>query len=123
MVKKLIIVADDFTGANDTGVQFRNSGLKVNVVINSGNLEEEASQCDILVVDLESRLDTPEAAYNKSLNLGKQLLALGNVQVYKKLDSAFRGNVGSEIDGLMKGLNINVTFLAPAYPICGRTTV
>jgi uncharacterized protein YgbK (DUF1537 family) len=57
MLKKLIIVADDFTGANDTGVQFRKPGLKVNVIIDSNRLKEEADECDVLVIDLESRMD------------------------------------------------------------------
>jgi uncharacterized protein YgbK (DUF1537 family) len=121
MRKKLIIVADDFTGANDTGVQFRKSGLKVNVIINSDRLKEEADECDVLVIDLESRMELPQTAYNKCLSLGKQLLESGEVFVYKKLDSTFRGNIGAEIDGLMDGLNIKIAFLAPAFPSCGRT--
>ena len=41
MQKKLIIIADDFTGANDTGVQFRKAGFKVNVIIDSHDIKEE----------------------------------------------------------------------------------
>jgi uncharacterized protein YgbK (DUF1537 family) len=122
MLKKLIIVADDFTGANDTGVQFRKSGLKVNVIIDSDRLKEEADECDVLVIDLESRMDLSQTSYNKCFSLGKQILESGEVLVYKKLDSTFRGNIGAEIDGLMDGLNIKIAFLAPAFPSCGRTT-
>ena len=122
MRKKLIIVADDFTGANDTGVQFRKSGFKVNVIINSDRLKEEADDCDVLVIDIESRTDLPQTAYNKCLLLGRQIPELGDVLVYKKLDSTFRGNIGTEFDGLMDGLNISIAFLAPAFPLCGRTT-
>ncbi len=122
MQRKLIIVADDFTGANDTGVQFRKSGFKVNVIINSDRLKEEAEECDVLVIDIESRTDLPETAYDKCFRLGKQVLELGEVLVYKKLDSTFRGNIGAEFDGLMDGMNIRVAFLAPAYPLYGRTT-
>ena len=58
MRKKLIIIADDFTGANDTGVQFRKAGFKVNVIIDSHDIKEELEHSDILVIDLESRFDT-----------------------------------------------------------------
>ncbi|MEJ7738337.1 MAG: four-carbon acid sugar kinase family protein [Chitinophagaceae bacterium] len=120
--KKLIVVADDFTGANDTGVQFRKSGLKVNVIINTQRLHEDLGHADVLVVDLESRFDTKEAAYTKCFNLGMLLFTIGNIIVYKKLDSTLRGNIGAEIDGLMDALQIKVALVAPAWPLNGRTT-
>lgn len=122
MQKKLIVVADDFAGACDTGVQFRKSGLKVKVIINDQQLQKDLKHSDILVVDLESRFDTRDAAYGKCLNLGKQLHKQGNAIVYKKIDSTFRGNIGAEIDGLMEGLQVKVTFLAAALPAYGRST-
>ncbi len=122
MQKKLVIVADDFTGANDTGVQFRKAGLKVNVIINTHQLKEDLEQTDVLVVDIESRFDTKEASYKKCFDLGKQLYDIGNIIVYKKLDSTLRGNIGAEIDGLMDALQIEVALLAPALPSNGRTT-
>lgn len=123
MINRFILVADDFTGANDTGVQFRKSGFNVKVVIKPDLLKEESDKCDILVVDLESRMDSPRTAYKKSFSLAKQLNESGRVIVYKKLDSTFRGNIGAEFDGLMDGLNINSAILAPAFPSGGRTTV
>ena len=122
MKKKLVIVADDFTGANDTGVQFRKAGLKVNVIINTHQLIEDFEHTDVLVIDIESRFVTQEDAYQKCYNLGKQLCALGDIIVYKKLDSTLRGNIGAEIDGLMDGLQLKVTLLAPGWPLNGRTT-
>jgi D-threonate/D-erythronate kinase len=122
MQNKLIIVADDFTGANDTGVQFKKAGFNVNVIINTNNLNEDLELSDILVIDLESRYDSKEVAYRKCYDLGKQLLLLGITNLYKKLDSTFRGNIGAEIDGLMDSLQIKLLILAPAWPANGRTT-
>ena len=121
MLTKLVIVADDFTGANDTGVQFANRGLKVNVILDFANLQQELINCDVLVVDLESRMDTSEMAYHKSFSLGKQLAGLDKITVYKKLDSTLRGNIGAEIDGLMDALQLKFTFFASALPRYGRT--
>ncbi len=122
MQKKLVVVADDFTGANDTGVQFRKGGLKVNVIINTNRLKEDLEHTDVLVVDTESRFDTKENAYQKCYNLGKELYDIGNIIVYKKIDSTLRGNIGAEIDGLFNALQIKVALLAPALPSNGRTT-
>jgi D-threonate/D-erythronate kinase len=120
--KKLIIVADDFTGATDTGVQFRKVGLKVNVIIDTNRLFEDLNNTDVLVVDLESRFDTQEVAYQKCFRLGSEILSLGDSFIYKKLDSTFRGNIGAEIDGLMDSMKPRLTILAPAWPLNGRTT-
>jgi uncharacterized protein YgbK (DUF1537 family) len=43
------VVADDFTGANDTGVQLSKEEPKVKVVINTYHLNEEIKICDVLV--------------------------------------------------------------------------
>jgi len=122
MQKKLVVVADDFTGANDTGVQFRKAGLKVNVIISTYQLKEDLEHTEVLVIDIESRFDTREEAYQKCYNLGKQLYDIGNIIVYKKMDSTLRGNIGAEIDGLMDALQTEVALLAPALPSNGRTT-
>jgi D-threonate/D-erythronate kinase len=121
--KKIIIVADDFTGATDTGVQFRKTGLKVNVIIDSHRLSEDLENSDVLVIDLESRFDTVEIAYQKCYELGLKILTLGDYYLYKKLDSTFRGNIGAEIDGLMDSMKIRMAILAPAWPLNGRTTL
>src|SRR4051812_19711460 len=115
MRKKLLIVADDFTGANDTGVHFRKTGMKVKVIINLDSVNNEMEQTDVLVVDTESRMDSMKDAYRKSYFVGEQLKSFHDLVVYKKLDSTFRGNIGAEIDGLMDGMNLQVLFLAPAW--------
>jgi uncharacterized protein YgbK (DUF1537 family) len=122
MQKKLVVVADDFTGANDTGVQFTNAGLKVKVVINTSALSKEIEQCDVVVIDLESRLVSAEEGYDRSFSVGKQLFEIENCVIYKKLDSTFRGNIGAEIDGLMDSMQLKMTLLAAALPVYGRTT-
>ncbi len=121
MQKRLVIIADDFTGANDTGVQYRKLGLQVKVIIDPVALYTEIEQTDVLVIDLESRLLPAADAYNKTYAVGTQLYNIGNCTVFKKLDSTFRGNIGAEIDGLMDAMQLNVTFLAAAWPSNGRT--
>ena len=123
MGKKLVIVADDLTGAGDTGVQFTKSGLVVKVIIGMESFREEIYRCDVLVIDLETRMDAAKVAFEKCYSLGLLIREVEDVLVYKKVDSTLRGNIGAEIDGLMEALGVGVTLFAPALPAGGRTVV
>ncbi|KAB3536965.1 four-carbon acid sugar kinase family protein [Alkaliphilus pronyensis] len=123
-MNRLIVVADDFTGSNDTGVQFSKSNLKTIVITDLNSIEKTSKACDVLVIDTESRFDKKDKAFEKTKSIGKQLSKeKANLYIYKKLDSTFRGNVGAEIAGLMDGLGIDFAIAAPAYPKAGRTTL
>ena len=52
MSEKYLIVADDFTGSNDTGVQLKNRGIDISVVFHSEDMEDIESS---VVLDTESR--------------------------------------------------------------------
>ncbi|MCP4629649.1 MAG: four-carbon acid sugar kinase family protein [bacterium] len=45
------------------------------------------------------------------------------LQIYKKIDSCMRGNVGSESDALLDQLGYETSFITPAFPEMGRTTL
>lgn len=121
--EKILIVADDLTGAADTGVQFSRKNLKTVVVTCTKSLKKSLKDCDVLVVDTESRFDDKETAYKKAFETGVQARSENIKYLYKKLDSTMRGNVGAEISGLMDSLDISHTFVVPALPLYGRTTL
>lgn len=123
MRTKLVIVADDFTGSNDTGVQFSKKNLKTIVLTDWNKFNQASEICDIIVVDTESRFDSSKAAYNKVFDLGTKLKENNIKYVYKKIDSTFRGNIGSEISGVMDAIGTNRCILVPALPSNGRTTL
>ena len=50
----LLIIADDFTGALDTGVQFAARGIRTRVVVGA-NATLIQQDTDVLVVDTETR--------------------------------------------------------------------
>jgi len=120
--EKILVVADDLTGAVDTGVQFSRRKLKTVVVTGSENISRSLKDCDVLVVDTESRFDNMETAYRKAFETGEKARSENIKYLYKKLDSTMRGNVGAEISGLMDSMNISHTFVVPALPHYGRTT-
>ncbi len=121
--KKFIVIADDFTGSNDTGVQFTKKGLQTVVVSNLDTLDQALNNCDVLVVDTESRFDDRDKAYNKTYHVGSFAKKNKINYVYKKLDSTFRGNIGGEIAGVMDAMDINLAIIAPAFPYAGRKTI
>lgn len=113
---RLGIIADDLTGAMDTGVQFAKEGLHTVVMLGEGELPE----AEMVVASTDSR-DLPAAeAFRRAREAG---LRLAGRTIYKKLDSTLRGNLGPEIDGLLDALALERALVAPAYPSAGRTTV
>ena len=53
---QLVLIADDFTGANITGVQFSKRGLRTVVVTDPAQMARASQECDVLVIDTETRL-------------------------------------------------------------------
>ena len=121
--QKILVIADDLTGSVDTGVQFRNRKLKTVVITGSENMDKSFQQSDVVVVDTESRFDDKISAYTKAFETAATAKSLNISHFYKKLDSTMRGNPGAEISGIMDALDIDVTFLVPALPLYGRTTI
>ncbi len=123
MPPALLIIADDLTGANDTGVQFAKRGIRVLVSIHHEHpLENFAHDCQVLVVNTESRHLTPAEAYRRVAAVAHAGVALGIPQFYKKTDSTLRGNIGAELAALLDATGESALFFAPAYPKLNRTT-
>ena len=76
---KLLILADDFTGALDTGVQFSGKGIRTQVVVSSHWVEPD-SDCDVMVIDVETRHVPKEKAY------GTIRITIGHENTRKEID-------------------------------------
>ena len=119
---KLLILADDFTGALDTGVQFSGKGIRTQVVV-SGHWVKPDSDCDVMVIDVETRHVPKEKAYEIVYDVCQQAVKYGIRCFYKKTDSALRGNVGSELQAAADAVfGKNIVFV-PAFPAMRRITV
>ena len=112
---RLGIVADDLTGALDTGVQFREKGFATFVPLKFSHPFPDAPA---LVFNSESRHLSGEMAYERVRRVCKKLN--GRI-LYKKVDSTLRGNVGWEIEAMLDGLGYKKAILVPSYPAQGRT--
>lgn len=118
---RIAVIADDLTGALDTGAQFRTWGLTVEVAPTLDRLSGLRGAADVLVVNTDSRGDAPRQAHGKVLEVSRHLSGLCDV-FYKKVDSTLRGNVGAELDAVMEATGQTVAAVAPAYPPNGRVT-
>jgi uncharacterized protein YgbK (DUF1537 family) len=119
---QLAIIADDFTGANDTGLQFRKSGAHVGVILDLDDLDDALDELDVIVIDTESRSIVQQEAFENVRRVAELLHHKGVVRFYKKIDSTMRGNIGAEIEGAMTGAGLDIAWVVPALPAWGRTT-
>ena len=120
---KIGIIADDFTGANDTGLQFSKKGASTGVLLNLCDIVNALNELDVAVFDIESRFDDQKTAFEKVRKVSQLLTQNGVPDIYKKLDSTMRGNIGAEIDGAIEGTSAKAAFVVPAMPSMGRTTI
>ncbi len=121
--KSVLIIADDFTGANDTAAQFSKFGFSAITILKLELLQEVIKKYDVIAIDTESRSVNPKTAYEKLFNLSKNLKEISNILIYKKVDSTLRGNIIEEIKALYHALNPDLIVFAPAYPKQNRTTI
>lgn len=119
---KLLILADDFTGALDTGVQFSGKGIRTQVAVSSHWVEPD-SDCDVMVIDVETRHVPTEKAYEIVYDVCQQAVKYGIRCFYKKTDSALRGNVGSELQAAADAVSEKDIVFVPAFPAMRRITV
>lgn len=121
---RLTVIADDLTGALDTGVQFANRCVSVRVaaVNDSAAVHGELFRADVAVIDAEVRHKTPQQAYNICLALVQQALRCGTDAVYIKTDSGLRGNIGAMFQAALDASGAAAAYYAPALPRMNRLT-
>ena len=111
----LTILADDLTGACDTGALFA-AKHPVPVTV----WPRTPVPATTRAVDTETRtLDGPTAAQRAAAAVA----AAPAERIFKKIDSTLRGHVGPEVDALISATGATSVLLSPAFPARGRTVV
>ena len=114
------IIADDLTGAADTGVQLVRAGYRTAVAFRDAPVPP-AEDLDAVALDTDSRAMPAGFAAKRVLEAGR---AVREAQlVYKKLDSTLRGPVAAELVAALEATGRDRAVVAPAFPSTGRTTV
>ncbi|UTR12765.1 four-carbon acid sugar kinase family protein [Evansella sp. LMS18] len=120
-MKQLIgIIADDLTGANDSGVQLTEKGINTSVLFDIPSLGTSLDKG--IVIDTNSRALTEEEAVSVTKQASLFLKEAGYRHIYKKMDSTLRGHIGAELQAAARIFEPEFVFIAPAFPSMGRTT-
>jgi len=116
---RIVLLADDLTGACDAGAAFLRSGRSVRVWF--GTSVEFSTPESVQAFNTSSRaLSGRRAAHAVSIACA----ALGgdpNALFFKKVDSAARGPLAAELLAAHRTLGTRAVVFAPAFPAAGRT--
>ena len=121
-MSQCVVIADDLTGANATGVLLKKMNYEAYTVMNTERIElSTLTDCDCVLYPTDSRGIEPKMAYNRVYNVCSLLKGDG-VKVYsKRIDSTLRGNLGSETDAMLDCLGDDyIAVAAPCFPSSGR---
>ncbi|MGB9682166.1 MAG: four-carbon acid sugar kinase family protein [bacterium] len=118
---ELLVIADDLTGALDTGVQFAKEKIKTVVTTKLEWDTLSLDNAEVLAIDTETRHLQEKEAFDRI----KRVLEIAKEKeikyLYKKTDSTLRGNIGIEFLAIWKTYNRPIMFI-PAFPKLKRFT-
>ena len=115
---RVVLVADDLTGACDAGVAFIRSGRTVRVWFSPG-VQFSAPE-SVQAFTTNSRSLSPNRAARV---VSRAIASLGSGPgslFFKKVDSACRGPLGAEVLAAHRSLSTRAILFAPAFPSAGR---
>jgi len=115
------ILADDLTGACDTGAVFAARGFATVVLLPGA--PAPPAHAEVLVLDAESRGVDPARARERAREAAARLAALGARRLYVKVDSTLRGPLGAALAGGLEGAGAARAVVAPALPAQRRAVV
>lgn len=118
---RLAIIADDITGAFDTGVQFSKRGARV-LVATAPQAVRHLTEADVLVIDAQTRHLAPEQAYIQTRSAIRAVVQSNIPYLYVKTDSGLRGNIGPALKAALDETGETFIAFSPAYPDTNRVT-
>lgn len=112
------IIADDLTGACDTGCLFAGSGPVGVLAALALTVPSSSGMAPVITLDTESRALPPREAaaaiHDAARQVGERLAA---GPVFKKIDSTLRGAAGVELTALLEhGPPFTGALVCPAFP-------
>lgn len=118
--ERIIIAADDLTGAADSGMYFAEAGIPTHICLNTQNLPDFGAIALVTNTRHSSAGDTEARSYE----LLRGVIAKGSeTLVYQKIDSTLRGHPAHALAGAMRAMAVDHALVAPAYPDQGRATL
>ena len=121
---KILVIADDFTGALDTGVQFHAKGTRIHILSQDTafSMKQVEDDVQVLIIDAETRHLDPQKAYQTVHQIVSEAVWAKIPCIYKKTDSGLRGNIGAELAALLDACGGERIHFIPSFPQLGRVT-
>jgi len=119
----LLVVADDLTGAAEMGGVAWREGFEA-VVVRDLQVHNTLPKVDVTILDTDTRLlPPPQAADQLSELVGQAVARLKPRRIFKKIDSAFRGSIGAELQACLDTLGYANALVVVASPATRRYTL
>lgn len=116
---RIVLLADDLTGACDAAAAFLRSGRSVRVWF--GSSVQFSAPESVQAFNTNSRALSPSQAARVVSRAATALGSDPNSLFFKKVDSAARGPFAAEVLAAHRALSTRAVLLAPAFPAAGRT--
>lgn len=123
MAVRLVVVADDLTGAAEAAVQFQQAGLRSFMTLDSVHPAVAGSEGGVVVICTGTRGDAPSDSIQRLRALGEYLRGQSVTWIFKLIDATMRGNVGQEVEALLTAAGLSGAVLCPALPAQKRVVV
>lgn len=121
----VLVIADDFTGANDVGMMLVRQGFEtsIDLALEGALPTLPGAKQQALVINTDSRSVSAEIARDRVIQLMHQFNQLQQpTWLYKKIDSTLRGNIGIEVEAILANSELPMAIVAPAFPDGERYT-
>jgi uncharacterized protein YgbK (DUF1537 family) len=116
MPPKIVILADDLSGAADCAMACHRAGMAAQVRLDP---EATGAPAEALALDLDSRALPPAEALARTL---EAWVSAREGALYRKIDSTLRGHVALEVAATLQIAGPEAfAIVCPAYPATGRT--
>lgn len=113
------LLADDLTGAADSGAQFARAGRRALLTLRPA----PTPPADVHIFTSETRsLPTADQAAQEVSRLLRICPPESAALLYKKIDSTLRGHAAAELAALMAAAGERRALIAPAFPALQRVT-
>jgi uncharacterized protein YgbK (DUF1537 family) len=119
---RLLVIADDLTGAAEIGGLAAAHGLSARIALRRPPADAD-DDADVLILDTNTRHLAPPEAAAALADVARHIPAGRFPQTYKKIDSALRGPVAAELHSLLRTSRWRRAVLIAQNPSRGRTIV
>jgi D-threonate/D-erythronate kinase len=119
--ERTFIIADDLTGACDAAVAFSSRGFNTEVLLDAKSFG--SANIEVCAICTQTREISPDQAAGVIHYIAQRHDLKQYGQIFKKIDSTFRGNTFHEIRAVLDAFRDYFVVVAPAYPALGRISV